>query len=150
MVRPKKEVPAIVEAEEKALTENLTLWDQLAPLLFNKNNLLLLLVLRIAQKQGTSLPFTKVGEYKRLGKSQKLAHTLDYLTRCGLVRRTEKGYALTERLGLSFTNFAEKFVKTLQKSISKQPWLNDLVDVIERIEELEEVEVKNSIKTKTF
>jgi len=136
--------------EENALTQNSTLWDQLAPLLFNKDNLLLLLVLRTAQKRGTSLPFARVGELTRLGKSQKLVSTLGYLARCGLVRRTDKGYTLTDRLGLGFTNFAERFVKNLNKQLPRQPWLDDLVSVMEQVAKLEEAEAKNSIREKTL
>jgi hypothetical protein len=150
MVRPRKELPENVKKEQAALVNNRTLWDQLAPLLFDKDNLLVLLSLRIAKKQGANVPFSRIGDGIDLGKSQKLADTLDYLVRCGLVRRADNGYTLTDRLGVGFTTFAGTLIRNLQKDLVRQPWLDELVDVLERETELEQAEVKNSVRTKTF
>jgi len=138
---PKKQVPVVVETKEKVPGEKV-LWNDLLPLLFNKDFLLSLLVLRTAGRQDTSLSFTKIDEYMGLGKRQKLSDTLDHLVRCGLVEKKDRGYRLTGQLGLPFTGFVGKLVKAVDRDLMKKTWPKDLVQLVERLEE-QEAKTKN-------
>ncbi len=111
MPRPKIEVPKVLANNITEAMEELTVADQLVPLIFDRDNMAILLILREAH-QTHGLAFSLIGEATELGKSQKLLDLLGHMIEYGLVEHTNSNYALTE-LGMSAAKFAGNLVDAI-------------------------------------
>ena len=132
MPRPRKEVEEAVKREIEKIEEKLAIWDLLVPLMFDADNLKILLVLRAADKG--LLSFSRIGEYTRLGKGQKLIDRLNYLIRFGLVQKEGGEYRLTSHLGRSLADLSYRMISLSDKS-EILGWLADLKAVAMEVEQ---------------
>jgi hypothetical protein len=134
MPRPKIEVPKDIVDKVAEAMEELTVADQLVPLVFDKENMAILLILREAY-QSHGLAFSAIGEATGLGKSQKLLDLLRHMIEYGLVEHTNSSYALTE-LGMSTANFAHRFVSAINADpeVAKKVGLADRYSMIQYAE----------------
>lgn len=134
MPRPKIEVPKDVVDKVAEAMEELTVADQLVPLIFDKENMAILLILREAH-QTHGLAFSPIGEATELGKSQKLLDLLGHMIEYGLVEHTNSSYALTE-LGMSAANFARNLISAINADpeVAKKAGLADRYSMIQYAE----------------
>lgn len=111
MARLKKKIAAELRKEIQSALGELTLADQLAPLMFDKDHMAVLLSLMCSYETG-GLSFTQIGDITNLGKSQKLVDTLNHLSGHGLVERTNGNYNLTD-YGYSAATHADRFIEMI-------------------------------------
>lgn len=108
MGRPRKQIPEKMRNELKETIDDLLLVDQLMPLMFDKENMSILLSL-LMTKDEKGLPFVSIGEITDLGKSQKLVDRLNLMIDYGIIEKTNGNYNLTE-FGVSAANFTKKLI----------------------------------------
>jgi len=149
MPRPRKRIPQKLEKEIEETMDSLNLAEQLMPLMFDLDNMSILLALKRAH--GTSgLPFVSVGEVTGLGKSQKLVDRLNLMISYGLVERTNGKYDLTE-FGLSAASFAERLVVMINEDqeIARRSKLTGHLATVNSIRQKSEELVRKRIREGT-
>lgn len=147
MPRPRKEVDRVTEEKIEKMQEELAIWDQIFPLIFNGDNLKILLILKSVK---TGLSFSQLGRYTKLGVSQKLADRLNYLARYGLVQKANGNYELTPHLGQSFAELAYRII-SLSGNIEILKSLEGLKEVLREVDkeiEPELIKEKEILKSK--
>jgi len=149
MPRPKKKVPQKLRKEIKKTINELSLADQLMPLMFDVENMSILLALRKTEDT-SGLPFVSLGDVTSLGKSQKLVDRLNLMIAYGLVEKTDNKYKLTE-FGLSAADFSRKLVVMINEDaeIAKRSKLAGHIAVVQAIDQKGEELIKKTIKERT-
>jgi hypothetical protein len=147
MARPKKEIPSDAESEIEKVEKELEIWGPLLTLVFDVDNIKILLFLRAADEANMSMPFSRLGERTKIGKSQRLVDSLNYLTRYGLVQMNKGGYRLTPGLGRSVADFVHRMIK-LSDKIGNLRWLKSFKEDVEEAERAESEMKKEITKTK--
>jgi hypothetical protein len=141
--RTKNEIPIHLKKNIEVALAGLTLADQIVPLMFNIENLAILISLREAF-QVKGLSFSQLGEVAGLGKSQKLVDMLRHLGDYGLVKRSTGIYVLTE-YGKSVADIADRFLILVNKNpqFAQKSTFAGRKELVDSILEVNKKSVKN-------
>ena len=135
MPRPENKLPTELEQELAETKTDLDLAAQIMPLMFDMDNMSILLALEKTATTG-GLPFVSLGKATQLGTSQKLVDRLNLMIGYGFVEKPNGKYRLTE-YGTSAADFAKKIVQLVNtdETLARKAGLKGHLQIIEETEQ---------------